>query len=223
MKKFYFINKNNIWNYYSKSFAKVTPSFSKELLKFAGDKAFGDILDSGCGPGKLIDYLNFNKVKSITMMEHNREMILEANKKIKSIKNKISINLINCDIEKSNNFNQKYDTIISLNVLYTLNNPKKYLKNIFKKLKKEGKLILSTPSKKLNIKSLEKIGNIEYLNSYDYELVKYCNYFLSSNKFEPKLFSKNELENILIQSNIKFDEIYEKHYDNQNLSVICYK
>jgi len=220
------ITLNNVWSKYSRSFSKITPSFSRELLQYSALNSKGCVLDAGCGVGKLSPYLLKNKtVNSICGIDSNKEMVNVAKKSLKSLNLEIPISFRRENLETllDSTFKNKFDSIVCLNVLYTLDDPIKNLKDIYSKLNLGGKLILSSPTKKLDIKILEKITKLEFDKNKDFEIVKKCNYFLSGQNFNPKLFESTEILEILEQIGYTIEESLNYHHINQNFTVIASK
>ena len=216
------INEKNVWKLYSPVFAKITPTMQKSLLLHAAINAKGSVLDAGTGVGKLLPYLKSNKnIDNILGIDANSFMLKEAKKyENQNIKTQIG-NVINHD--------GKYDTIVSLNVLYTLNEPIKFLEKSYSNLNKNGVLILSSPNKNVNMRKLEEIVDIEFNSSLnsdlqdEYTLFKECNFYLTSQTgFKPKLFDMEEM--IPTLENIGFTISHKQmDYLDTNFTIIATK
>ena len=103
------------------------------------------ILDVGCGGGIICEPLA-RLGANVTGIDFAPNNIIAA--KIHSKKNKLKINYINKDIEKSK-LDEKFDIILMFEVLEHLDNWKKTIKNIKKNLNKNGLIIISTINRNL--------------------------------------------------------------------------
>ncbi len=103
------------------------------------------ILDVGCGGGIICEPLA-RLGANVTGIDFSPNNIQAA--KLHSKKNKLKINYIYKDIEKSK-FNEKFDIIIMFEVLEHLDNWKKTIKSIKKNLNKDGIIIISTINRNL--------------------------------------------------------------------------
>ena len=103
------------------------------------------ILDVGCGGGIICEPLARlgAKVTGIDFVPNNIKAA-----KIHSKKNKLKINYIYKDIEKSK-LDAKFDIILMFEVLEHLDNWKKTIKNIKKNLNQDGLVIISTINRNL--------------------------------------------------------------------------
>ena len=150
------------------------------------------ILDVGCGGGIICEPLARlgAKVTGIDFVPNN---IIAA--KIHSKKNKLKINYINKDIEKSK-LDEKFDIILMFEVLEHLDNWKKTIKNIKKNLNKNGLIIISTINRNLlsklfAINIAENILNWIPKGTHDYN----------------KLIKPEELKKILLKEKFNFNNI----------------
>lgn len=217
------INKDNIWSLYAPLFASITPRMSRELLSYGASNVFGNVLDAGCGVGKAIPYISRNpNVNSLVCIDSNKEMLTQAEKLVLSIDSKIPINILEGDIEQDfPQSNTSYDSILSLNVLYTLKKPEEFLERSYAKLSTGGVLVLSSPNKNMDMGYLEKIVDDEFANDDNYEDFKRCNHYLVSlGGFSPALYDSEEIEEIL--SKIGFDIVSSSndHYHGHLFSII---
>ena len=103
------------------------------------------VLDVGCGGGIICEPLARLGAK-VTGIDFAPNNIIAA--KIHSKKNKLKINYINKDIEKSK-LDEKFDIILMFEVLEHLDDWKKTIKNIKKNLNKNGLIIISTINRNL--------------------------------------------------------------------------
>ena len=150
------------------------------------------ILDVGCGGGIICEPLARLGAK-VTGIDFAPNNIKAA--KIHSKKNKLKINYINKDIEKSE-LNEKFDIILMFEVLEHLDNWKKTIKNIKKNLNKNGLIIISTINRNLLSKLLaidiaENILHWVPKGTHDYN----------------KLIKPEELKKILLKEKFNFDNI----------------
>ena len=150
------------------------------------------ILDVGCGGGIICEPLARLGAK-VTGMDFAPNNIIAA--KIHSKKNKLKINYINKDIEKSK-LDEKFDIILMFEVLEHLDNWKKTIKNIKKNLNKNGLIIISTINRNLlsklfAINIAENILNWIPKGTHDYN----------------KLIKPEELKKILLKEKFNFNNI----------------
>jgi len=216
------INDKNIWEIYSPVYAKITPTMQKSLLLHAAINAKGSVLDAGTGVGKVLPYLKSNQnVDTVVGIDSNNFMLKESKKhEDENVRTQIG-NVID--------YAGKFDTIISLNVLYTLSNPIQFLKNSYSNLNKNGNLIISSPSTVLDMKTLTNMIDLEFNASTndklkeDYNLFKDCNFYLASQTgFKPKLFDMEEMITILEDIGYQISDS-QKNYLNQNFTIVATK
>lgn len=101
----------------------------------------GDILEAGCGIGNFTNQLT--KYGKVWAIDIDKKYI---NQTKQNVGGKAIIGM--GDIEKGKYFfnNQKFNTIVCLNVLEHIKDDQAALNNFFKLLKKEGRLILLLPA-----------------------------------------------------------------------------
>ena len=150
------------------------------------------ILDVGCGGGIICEPLARLGAK-VTGIDFAPNNIIAA--KIHSKKNKLKINYINKDIEKSE-LDEKFDVILMFEVLEHLDNWKKTIKNIKKNLNNNGLIIISTINRNLlsklfAINIAENILNWIPKGTHDYN----------------KLIKPEELKKILLKEKFNFKNI----------------
>ena len=150
------------------------------------------ILDVGCGGGIICEPLARLGAK-VTGIDFAPNNIIAA--KIHSKKNKLKINYLNQDIEKSK-LDEKFDIILMFEVLEHLDNWKKTIKKIKKNLNKNGLIIISTINRNLlsklfAINIAENILNWIPKGTHDYN----------------KLIKPEELEKILLKEKFNFNNI----------------
>ncbi len=160
------------------------------------------ILDVGCGGGIICEPLARLGAR-VTGIDFAPNNIKAA--KIHSKKNKLKINYIFNDIEKSK-LDEKFDIILMFEVLEHLDNWKKTIKNIKKNLNKNGKIIISTINRNLlsklfAINIAENILNWIPKGTHDYN----------------KLIKPEELKIALSEENFHFSNIKGLVFDPFNM------
>ena len=150
------------------------------------------ILDVGCGGGIICEPLARLGAK-VTGIDFAPNNIIAA--KTHSKKNKLKINYINKDIEKSK-LDEKFDIILMFEVLEHLDNWKKTIKNIKKNLNKNGLIIISTINRNL----LSKLFAINIAENILHWIPKGTHDY-------NKLIKPEELEKILLKEKFNFNNI----------------
>ena len=150
------------------------------------------ILDVGCGGGIICEPLARLGAK-VTGIDFAPNNIIAD--KIHSKKNKLKINYINKDIEKSK-LDEKFDIILMFEVLEHLDNWKKTIKNIKKNLNKNGLIIISTINRNL----LSKLFAINIAENILHWIPKGTHDY-------NKLIKPEELKKILLKEKFNFNNI----------------
>ena len=150
------------------------------------------VLDVGCGGGIICEPLARLGAK-VTGIDFAPNNIIAA--KIHSKKNKLKINYINKDIEKSE-LDEKFDIILMFEVLEHLDNWKKTIKNIKKNLNKNGLIIISTINRNL----LSKLFAINIAENILHWIPKGTHDY-------NKLIKPEELKKILLKEKFNFNNI----------------
>lgn len=142
------MDEHNFWEHFWDEFAensydnlRLLSEYESMHTKIAELIGSGNVvLDAGCGTGNLIrKIIDKNKVIGVDFSE---EMIKKA--KGKFIKND-NVELIKGDLASIDFPNEHFDTIVSINVLFNLDDPLKVINSFHNYLKKGGRLIISTP------------------------------------------------------------------------------
>lgn len=102
------------------------------------------ILDVGCGTGSLDFYLA-KRANSVTGIDISKNAIVACKRDAKTLGVSKKTAFYVRDISKRL-MKRKFDVVICLEVIEHIKNDKKLINNISKSLKKNGLLILSTPS-----------------------------------------------------------------------------
>ena len=148
------------------------------------------LLDLGCGGGILSESLA-KKGAKVTALDTSRSLIKVAQKR--AIEKKLTINYQVGEISSLKNKKNKFDIIISLEVIEHVANYKIFLEDIFSCLSKNGIIIISTINRNLfsyisTILVAEKIFNLVPSGTHDWnkyikpnEIIEYAekhNYLL---------------------------------------------
>lgn len=211
-------NLADIWKKYANSYFLFTPGFQDELLKNVGSNLYGRVLDAGCGVGKLVSKIQ--NYSSYVGLDSNIAMIEVAKEKLG---NKSEILFELGDVSNINYPEAYFDSVASVNVLYSLTNPLKFIEEINRVLKSKGRFVLASPNKSLDMGFLEKKLIEEFGSNLNQNLQKEFQIYLEINhqlasgvnkgEYSPKLFDEDEIEKILLENGFKIEKKEKAYFD----------
>jgi len=102
-------------------------------------------LDAGCGTGNYLKpFLDSDKRVKIVAIDYSQAMMERAKSKIKG--NGKQVDFYKLDLNKKLPFKDNtFEGIICINVLYSIQDPEVMIKEFYRVLKQQGKLVLITP------------------------------------------------------------------------------
>jgi len=111
------------------------------ISRFVG----AEILDAGCGHGELLDYLSSN-TRRVVLLDRSSERQREVERRI--VRAEVSAKFVIADIDHGEIRLDEapFDTVVMAALLEHLNFPQTALQNIRKMMKKDARLLLTTPS-----------------------------------------------------------------------------
>jgi ubiquinone/menaquinone biosynthesis C-methylase UbiE len=113
----------------------------KDVFESLAIKNNQTIVDIGCGTGNYLEHLKGLDIKKIGI-DGSKVMLDQARKKLLSAETELILADLNKQIPLKNEI---ADVVICINVLYTLQNPKNLLAEIYRILKYGGTCILVNP------------------------------------------------------------------------------
>lgn len=174
----------------TKTFSRKTDYVKYNFGKYLKFKNLSNIkvLEIGPGIGEVIAYLNTNKIYDVDIIDIDKDILNNINKKYKVEK------LFNTqNIESLDNELAMYDAIILTQVLEHIV-PEKYeliLNTLFKHLKKDGHIIITVPNMANPFTLCERYADMTHKNGFTdnslMELAYKCN--LSNAKIKIKEFN----------------------------------
>ncbi len=221
-----------VWSDIATAYEKavVRTSFYDELMKkLAGQlKGCKKILDLGCGVGYLINELmREDPERKITGVDANEYMLEIAREKVIESRFQKNVTLVHGDAVTFE-YHEKYDAVVSSNLLFNLKTPYAFLDNAFHNLKPGGRFVLTSarnnPDLGLAIRSMKEEFKAD--GRFD-ELEKYANVAEEVNsRFlgEMKTFDNDEIAKVLTDF-IGFRKVVSNQcgYLDQNFIVTAIK
>ena len=194
-------------------------NLNKILNELPENKEDNLYVDAGCGTGNLVK-LAQHKSYNFIGLDLSNEMLKRA--KEKGIEDLFKID-ITCLPFTENSI----DGITSINVLYQLREPKKFLEEARRVLKPKGKIIILTPDKNASLlnfvpatlKSIVKNPRI-LLNIKD--LMTYFKINQGIINENPGFYTRHELEKMVRESGFEIEKI-EKAYVDQDWLIVARK
>ncbi len=175
------------WDNYSTYHLGARTSIQTEVYQHISSKAWGNVLDAGCGTGQTIPYArNNHKITTYTGVDLSLEMITHA----RDLKSKLTLNddyqLVHEDI--NNLGNKKYDSIMSINSFYAWQNQASTLAKIHDLLDYSGTFFLLTPNNQLNPEKLLSLVQSELIGHPYYDSFIEHNYSIFETAKEKELY-----------------------------------
>ena len=125
-------------------YAKVQSKAAEFLLELLELKGSEDILDLGCGSGKLTRKLRSLTTGKVIGVDPSEGMIREAQEKSKGLDIIFKI-----AFSENIDFKEEFDIIFCNSAFQWFSDPKKALKNIYRALRSGGKIGIQAPAKKV--------------------------------------------------------------------------
>jgi 2-polyprenyl-3-methyl-5-hydroxy-6-metoxy-1,4-benzoquinol methylase len=177
----------------------LTPWLHQKRTGIVKNFISGNVLDLGCGPADLSE---FKGVESYTGVELDNSRVLSLKKKYQNH----LFYCMNLDRDEFPDRKHKFDTIVMIAVIEHLSSPNNILSQLPALLKKQGKLIITTPSPLGD--RIHKIG---------------ANFGLVSKEAaedHEHIYNEKELVDLLSKNGLKV-HIYQKFILGLNQLVVC--
>lgn len=164
------------WNQYSPLHLGVMVSVQRELYQHTASRLFGNVLDLGCGSGRVMAYVQDNpQVESYTGVDISEDMIRQAS----WLKEQLQFDkakLVHAGIE---NMTGQYDSIFSIHSFYSWPNQDQFLRHIYQLLADNGLFVLVTPNDAFNVDKLSHTVRQELTGHPYYEAFMAINYTIA--------------------------------------------
>lgn len=154
------------------------------------------ILDVGCGNGQRAIRLA-KKVKNVTGFDINKENISLAEKESSLLKVTNTKFYVSDAQQRFKEDTQSYDAVFFCDVIEHLNDDKRALMEIYRVLKKNGKLLLIAPNIQTSWKKMQKEAGLFYFSDPDHK----------------REYENNELVDLLCSTGFKVLSISSVVYD----------
>lgn len=119
-----------------------------EIIKYLDFEKNSNVIEVGCGTGPYITYLSkLNKHPLIVASDISPKILLEARKRVENEGNKEVVCFVACDMESLPFKNGSFDNILATQVIEHLFNDEKGLEELYRILKRDGVLIISTDNR----------------------------------------------------------------------------
>lgn len=165
------------WDSYSTSHLSAYLSVQKEVYQHIASRVRGNVLDLGCGTGRIMVYLQDNQqVHSYTGVDASAAMIQQACW-LKTQLHFDNARLIHADIA---DVQGQYDAIFSVHSYYSWPEQDKLLRHIHSLLAESGTFILVTPNDNFDEERLAHLAKQELLGHPDYEVFMAINYAIAA-------------------------------------------
>lgn len=183
----------------AKLFDKMEEKMPMNKIKEKGiDTLSGKILEVGIGSGATLKY--YGKNSDVTGIDFSIGMLNIAKEKAKALDLK-NIKLLEMDIENMSFANETFDSVFSSCVFCTVPNPKKGISEIYRVLKKGGKVVFIE-----HMKSKNPIINIalKFLNIFTTWILGTSLLRETEKTIRESGFTKVRSENVMLGDVVRF-------------------
>ena len=147
-----FIYDSADWDNYAASHLRITSRFQHELYQACADLMQGEVVDCGCGSGKIAPYLCKNSnVTAFTGIDSSEQMITAASwllDKLRCPNFKVALGLIEDFVGEG------FNAGLSINSFYAWRNPQKTLGCIYKLLAPNSTFVLASTNSTIDMPAL---------------------------------------------------------------------
>lgn len=221
------------WGFYALFYDKMCglspyQSLAKQVYMALVDSGFaGVLLDAGCGTGRLCQkILNNNNVR-VYGIDYSTPMLKQAIRRCKSQ----NAFFIQRNLDEPLPFPDSFfDGIVCIHVLYALKNPAFTLKEFYRTLKANGKIVAVNPARKATLmqhasrKLLRQDGTNILKNMPFHAIMALINVVITTKaqKDTQHFFTTEETAKMFSHSGFKNIRI-KPTYDNTSLLITAYK
>ena len=155
-----------LWDKYSPSHLGVMVSVQREVYKDLSERAYGKVLDAGCGSGRIMAYLKDNQdVSSYLGVDASHNMIEHAS----WLKEQLAFEQAVLNESLVEDVSGQYDCIVSVHSYYSWSEPQQVLAHLYGLLRVNGKFLLVTPNDNFDTEQLTKVVRQELLGHPYYD------------------------------------------------------
>ncbi len=199
----------NEWDVYAQLFATVTTSMQLKVYEEACSYLYGNVVDCGCGVGKLAPFLAEKQdVKSYTGIDYSKEMINIARWIIKKLRHS-NLSVTHSKIEDVSG--KQFSSAVSIQSYYSWPQPLETLQSIFNLLGHNGIFVLATPNQSLPLDKLAKDAEQELIAHPDFEAYRDFNLKLAGNP-QANFVEMDELIRQVRHVGFKVQECHQHHF-----------
>lgn len=136
-----------VWDEIARAYEQVVvqTSFYKEMIDDILGQVRGcqNVLDMGCGVGYLVERLLENPNRKVIGVDNNQNMLDITKNRIINSSSLERVTLAHGNVVTFD-YPQKFDAVVSSNVLFNLDKPYDFLDNCYRSLRDGGKLVLAS-------------------------------------------------------------------------------
>lgn len=199
----------NEWDVYAQLFATVTTSMQLKVYEEACSHLYGDVVDCGCGVGKLAPFLAEKQdITSYTGIDFSKEMINIARWIIHKLNNS-NMSVTHSKIEDISG--KQFSSAVSIQSYYSWPQPLETLKSVFDLLNNDGVFVLATPNPNLPLDKLAKDAEQELIAHPDFEAYRDYNLRLANNP-QANFVDMDELVRQVRHVGFKVQECHQHHF-----------
>ncbi len=197
------------WDNYAGSHLRITSRFQYELYQACSDLMSGDVIDCGCGSGKMAPFLCKNpEVSTFTGIDCSENMVTAAAWLIDELKRpgfNVQLSLIE-DFERSG-----FSAGLSVNSYYAWQDPAKTLTAIAAMLAPNAIFVLANPNPSIDMQALLNEASKELIGHPDFSRFSEQNLAFVSNQ-RAHFVEMDELIDVVRAVGFKVLECHQKFY-----------
>ena len=185
-------------------------SVQREVYQELSSKVFGNVLDAGCGTGRIMAYLQDNPhLKRYVGIDASHDMIKHA----AWLKDQLAFEQATLELTRIEQAKGHFDCIVSIHSYYSWTDAASVLKHLRQLLSDRGKFLLVTPNDGFNAERLTHLVKQELLGHPYYEDFLATNQAIASTAKAKNLYvSTDELISRVRESGFKVNAAHSNFF-----------